>query len=73
MGIPPRQTDRMWRQRLLRNWIRRGMHLDFWSEEERGGAGDAGNAAAADAAVHGPPSPRIALPLQPHRDVVDEQ
>jgi hypothetical protein len=22
----------MWRQRLLRNWIRRGAYLDFWSE-----------------------------------------
>ena len=32
MGIPSRQTDRMWRQRLLRNWIRRGAYLDFWSE-----------------------------------------
>ncbi len=40
---------------------------------EGGGAGDAGEAAAADAAVHGAPSPWIAEPLQPHRDVADEQ
>ena len=40
---------------------------------EGGGAGNAGEAAAADAAVHVAPSPWIALPLQPHRDVVDEQ
>ena len=40
---------------------------------EGGGAGDAGEAAVADAAIHGPPSRRIALPLQPHRDVAHEQ
>ena len=40
---------------------------------EGGGDGDAGEAAAADAAVHVAPSPWIALPLQPHRDVVDDQ
>ena len=40
---------------------------------EGGGAGNAGETTAADAAVHGPPSPWIALPVQPHRDVADEQ
>ena len=40
---------------------------------EGGGDGDAGEAAAADAAVNGAPSTWIALSLQPHLDVVDEQ
>ena len=40
---------------------------------EGGGVGDAGEAAAADAAVHGAAAPWVAMPLQPHREVAHEQ
>ena len=30
MAVPMNQTDWLWRERQLHNWIRRGMHLDFW-------------------------------------------